>query len=66
MPIDSRLLDILACPVCAAPLRADDRETSLTCGEAGCGRSYPVVGGIPVLIANEELAAASVSGSLDS
>ncbi|MEZ3182813.1 Trm112 family protein [Streptomyces pimonensis] len=65
MPIDSRLLDILACPVCTAPLRADDQETELTCREAGCGRSYPVTGGIPVLIANEEMAAASVSGSLD-
>ncbi|MEU9759044.1 Trm112 family protein [Streptomyces sp. NPDC047987] len=66
MPVDSRLLNILACPVCTAPLRADDRETSLTCTGARCGRSYPVVGGIPVLIADEELAAASVSGSLDS
>ncbi|WP_228972945.1 Trm112 family protein [Streptomyces sp. DH12] len=65
MPVDSRLMDILACPVCTAPLRADARETALTCRGTGCGRAYPVVDGIPVLIVDESLAAASVSGALD-
>jgi uncharacterized protein YbaR (Trm112 family) len=37
----------LACPVCFQPLRLE--ETRVVC--AGCGRAYPVVDGIPVLIA---------------
>ncbi len=40
------LLDILACPVCKACVRpAADR---LCC--TGCGRYYPVVGGVPVML----------------
>ena len=37
----------LACPACLGELRME--EPRLVC--AGCGRVYPVVGGIPVLIA---------------
>jgi uncharacterized protein YbaR (Trm112 family) len=37
----------LACPVCLGKLRLDGPQ--IVC--AGCGRSYPVVDGIPVLIA---------------
>jgi uncharacterized protein len=37
----------LACPACHGDLRAD--AAALVC--AGCGRGYPVVDGIPVLIA---------------
>ena len=37
----------LACPSCLGTLRLD--EANATC--ADCGRSYPVVDGIPVLIA---------------
>jgi len=36
----------LACPVCFATLRFSPNE--VTC--MGCGRVYPVVDGIPVLI----------------
>lgn len=37
----------LACPVCSQSLRWE--EARVMC--AGCGRLYPVVDGIPVLIA---------------
>jgi uncharacterized protein YbaR (Trm112 family) len=37
----------LTCPVCFAPLHFS--EATVTC--AGCGRTYPIVDGIPVLIA---------------
>jgi uncharacterized protein len=36
----------LACPACLGALRLE--ETSVVC--TGCGRMYPVVAGIPVLI----------------
>jgi uncharacterized protein YbaR (Trm112 family) len=37
----------LACPVCHGDLRLEAER--LVCG--GCGRGYPIVDGIPVLIA---------------
>jgi hypothetical protein len=40
----------LACPSCLGELRL--MEPCLVCG--GCGRRYPVVDGIPVLIAERE------------
>jgi hypothetical protein len=47
IPFDPALLAQLACPVCLRSLRLED--ASLVC--SGCARSYPVVDGIPVLIA---------------
>ena len=44
---DERVLSLLACPVCYGKLRAEAER--LVC--AGCGRGYPVVDGIPVLVA---------------
>lgn len=44
---DTSLLDQLACPACLGQLRVDGLR--LVCAE--CGRAYPVVDGIPVLIA---------------
>lgn len=41
------ILDQLGCPVCFETLRFE--ENSVVC--AGCGRVYPVIDGIPVLIA---------------
>ncbi|MDT7573769.1 MAG: uncharacterized protein QOH17_102 [Pseudonocardiales bacterium] len=51
--LDPQLLDVLACPTDDhAPLRAgtaaDPDADALTC--TVCGRSYPVVDGIPVLL----------------
>ncbi|MGA9673278.1 MAG: Trm112 family protein [Terracidiphilus sp.] len=44
---DASVLDQLACPVCLGGLRFN--EDRLVC--ASCGRGYPIVDGIPVLIA---------------
>ncbi len=46
-PIDTFVVDQLACPACMGELRLD--EGKLVC--AGCGRNYPIADGIPVLIA---------------
>jgi hypothetical protein len=42
------VLDQLACPVCFAQLAVD--AARLVC--SGCGRTYPIIDGIPVLIAD--------------
>jgi uncharacterized protein len=57
--LDPQLLDILACPCDAhAPLSvgtpADPDAEVLTCTD--CGRGFPVVDGIPVLLLDEALA----------
>jgi hypothetical protein len=46
--VDPSVISRLACPVCQAELRPD--EARLVC--AGCGLSYPIENGIPVLIAD--------------
>lgn len=56
--LDPQLMDILACPTeDHAPLRAgtsDDPDADvLTC--TACGRRYPVLDGIPVLLIEEAL-----------
>ena len=53
MQIDEWLLDILACPKCHAPLRADDAADELVCTGADCGLAYPVRDDIPVLLIDE-------------
>jgi uncharacterized protein YbaR (Trm112 family) len=50
-PLDARTLDLLACPACVGELRLDGDR--LLC--AGCGRTYPIVDGIPVLIAERAI-----------
>jgi uncharacterized protein YbaR (Trm112 family) len=49
--LDPELLEILACPDCHAPLRADDAAGELVC--TGCGLAYPVRDDIPVLLVDE-------------
>ena len=55
MKLDAALLEILACPACRAPLRADeaalDGEGALVC--TACGLQYPVRDDIPVLLVDE-------------
>jgi len=51
MQLDPALLDILACPECRSPLRADDAASELVC--TGCGLAYPVRDDIPVLLVDE-------------
>jgi hypothetical protein len=45
---DLSVVDQLACPACLGALRLEDAQ--LLC--ADCGRVYPVLDGIPVLIAD--------------
>ena len=51
MKVDPALLEILACPDCKSPLRADDAAGELVC--TGCGLAYPVRDDIPVLLVDE-------------
>lgn len=61
MPLEAGLLDILACPACHAPLRADAgagagteaEPTELQCTGETCGLAYPIRDGIPVLLVDE-------------
>ena len=61
MPADSKptsfafdppVAELLACPACLGSLGAE--ESRLVC--TACGRSYPVVDGVPVLIAERAVA----------
>jgi uncharacterized protein YbaR (Trm112 family) len=51
--LDPRLLEILACPQCHAPLRVDDAASELVCTSGTCGLAYPVRDDIPVLLIDE-------------
>jgi uncharacterized protein len=53
LKIDDWLLEILACPKCHAPLRADEEASELACTSAECGLAYPVRDDIPVLLVSE-------------
>jgi SAM-dependent methyltransferase/uncharacterized protein YbaR (Trm112 family) len=47
-----KFLEILCCPACKRELMPEV-DGLLRCGNAGCGKSYPVVSGRPVLIAED-------------
>jgi uncharacterized protein YbaR (Trm112 family) len=51
--VDDWLLEILACPNCRSPLRADPEASELVCTNAECGLAYPVRDDIPVLLVDE-------------
>ncbi len=51
--IDDWLLEILVCPACKAPLRADESAGELVCTSGDCGLAYPVRDDIPVLLVDE-------------
>ncbi|GHH79784.1 hypothetical protein GCM10018793_33240 [Streptomyces sulfonofaciens] len=56
MPLESGLLDILACPACHAPLTEEGtggQDGELLCTGKDCGLAYPVRDGIPVLLVDE-------------
>ena len=53
MLVEAWLLDILACPQCRSPLRADEEASELVCTNAECGLAYPVRDDIPVLLVEE-------------
>lgn len=50
--IDSKMLEILACPSCKEDLEFDEESSELIC--QGCGLIYPVIDGIPVMIIDED------------
>jgi hypothetical protein len=52
--MESKMLDLLACPVCLGRLIFDNAE-KLGC--ECCGRRYPVQDGIPVLLAERAVVA---------
>ena len=49
--MDSKLLDILACPVCKGPLRWHRDDQSLVCRPDRL--AFPVRDGIPVMLESE-------------
>ena len=49
--MDSKLLDILACPVCKGPLRWHRDSQQLVC--RGDRLAFPVTDGIPVMLEDE-------------
>ncbi len=53
MQLDPWLLEILACPQCRAPVRADDAAQELVCTSDACGLAYPVRDDIPVMLISE-------------
>jgi len=53
MKIEDWLLEILACPNCHGPLRADEQASELVCISETCGLAYPVRDEIPVLLVEE-------------
>ncbi len=49
--MDSRLLEILVCPVCKGPLENRMAAAELVC--KGCRLAYPVKDDIPVMLEDE-------------
>ena len=49
--MDSRLLDILVCPICKGPLRHDKEHQTLDCKADHL--AFPIRDGIPVMIDSE-------------
>ncbi len=49
--IDTKLLEILACPSCRGDIEYNTKNEKLICIE--CGLKYPVKDGIPVMLVDE-------------
>ena len=49
--MDTRLLDILVCPLCKGPLKYDKDAQELICN--GDRLAYPIRDGIPIMRAEE-------------
>ncbi len=58
--MDTRLLEILVCPLCKGPLQHDRAAQELICHADKL--AYPIRDGIPVMLANE--ARQTVEGTL--
>ena len=51
VPVDPKLLEILACPLCKKPVHLTPAGTGLLCRE--CHRVYPIENDIPVMLVEE-------------
>jgi uncharacterized protein len=49
--IDTKLLDILACPSCKGDVEYDAKNSKIICIE--CHRKYPVKNNIPIMLIEE-------------
>jgi uncharacterized protein len=52
--MDTRLIELLVCPVCKGPLQRKPQGTYLICHPDRLG--YPIRDGIPVMLENEAFA----------
>lgn len=51
MPVDAKVLKLLACPNCKSPVHLVKNDTALKCDE--CHRVYPIKDDIPVMLIDE-------------
>jgi len=51
MSLDTRLTEILVCPVCKGPLKMNAEKTEFLC--AKCALAFKVVNDIPVMLTSE-------------
>jgi uncharacterized protein len=51
--MDTRLIELLVCPVCKGPLQRGDQGQSLVCPADRL--AFPIRDGIPVMLENEAL-----------
>lgn len=51
--MDTRLIELLVCPVCKGPLQRSEDKQALTC--AADRLAFPIRDGIPVMLENEAL-----------
>ena len=51
MPIDPKLLEILACPLCKTPVILTPPGDGLKCSQ--CRRVYPIRDDIPVMLVDQ-------------
>lgn len=58
--VDSRLLDILVCPICKGPLDYDRKAQELICRAEKL--AYPIRDGIPIMWADQARDMAAPSG----
>ncbi len=53
MPIDEKLLEILACPKCKGDIKLTDDQSGLICDQ--CKLLYPIKDEIPIMLIDEAI-----------
>jgi len=53
MPIEKKILEVLACPKCKSKLVINDGEDNLSC--LTCNVAYPIKDGVPILLSEEAI-----------